>query len=79
MRKRGKQAGLVLAAAATAAIPALAVAGETINYSYDAKGRLVKVERTGTVNDNVKAEYKHDKAGNRTHVTVTGSLNTPPP
>jgi hypothetical protein len=28
-----------------AAAPALAIASETINYTYDAKGRLVKVER----------------------------------
>src|SRR3546814_8854785 len=29
------------------------VAAETITYTYDAKGRLVKVKRTGTVNNNV--------------------------
>jgi hypothetical protein len=55
------------------------VAAETITYSYDAKGRLVKVERSGSVNNNVKAEYAHDKADNRTNVTVTGSPNASPP
>lgn len=79
MRDRGKFAGLVLALGAAAAIPALALAAETITYTYDARGRLVKVERTGTVNNGVKTEYKHDKADNRTNVTVTGSANPPPP
>jgi hypothetical protein len=37
----------------------------------------VKVERKGSVNDNVKAEYKYDKAANRTNVKVT-SPNPPP-
>ena len=59
------------AAAAVAAIPALAIASETLTYSYDSKGRLVKVERSGDVNQGVKAQYKHDKADNRTEVNVT--------
>ena len=66
-----------LATAALAA-PAAASAGETITYSYDAKGRLVKVERSGTVNNGVKADYAHDKADNRVNVTVTGSPNSSP-
>jgi hypothetical protein len=57
----------------------LAYAAETITYTYDAKGRLVKVERSGGVNSGVKTEYTHDKANNRTNVTVTGSPNAPPP
>lgn len=59
---------------ATAAIfiltASLSVASETVTYTYDARGRLVKVERSGTVNNNVKAEYKYDKADNRTNVNV---------
>jgi len=55
------------------AVPTLSSASETVTYSYDAKGRLVKVERAGTVNNGVKAEYSHDKAGNRTNVKVTGA------
>jgi hypothetical protein len=50
-------------------------ATETITYTYDARGRVIKVERTGTVNNNLKAEYTIDKAENRTNVTVTGSPN----
>ena len=55
-----------------------AYAAETITYSYDAKGRLVKVVRTGTVNNNVTVDYEHDKADNRTRVKVTNSPNPPP-
>jgi hypothetical protein len=56
-----------------------AQAAETITYTYDAKGRLVKVVRTGTVNNNVQTQYTHDKANNRKTVVVTGSPNAPPP
>jgi hypothetical protein len=78
MRNRGTGARLALAIITVATMPALVLAAETITYTYDAKGRLVKVERSGSVNNNVKAEYKHDKADNRTNVTVTGSPNPPP-
>ena len=57
---------LVLAALGVAA----AWASETITYTYDARGRLVKVERSGNVNNGVKAEYKYDKGDNRTDVNV---------
>ena len=61
-----------LAAGACLALTAIAAyATETITYIYDARGRLVKVVRTGTVNNNVSAEYKYDKADNRTNVNVT--------
>lgn len=78
MKLRGVPARLALAAVTVAAIPALAIASETITYTYDAKGRLVKVERSGGPNNGVKVEYVHDKADNRTKVTVSGSGNTPP-
>lgn len=55
-----------------------AAATETITHSYDAKGRLVKVVRTGTVNNNVTTEYEHDKADNRTRLKTTNSPNPPP-
>lgn len=57
---------------------ASANAAETQKYTYDAKGRLVKVERTGTVNNGVTTTYTHDKADNRKNTTTTGSLNPPP-
>jgi YD repeat-containing protein len=46
-------------------------ANETITYTYDAKGRLIKVVHTGTVNNNVQVDYSHDKANNRTSVVRT--------
>ena len=60
------------------AIAAAATAAETVTYTYDAKGRLVKVVRTGTVNNNVTVEYTHDKADNRTRLKTTNSPNPPP-
>jgi hypothetical protein len=51
----------------------MAGASETVNYTYDAKGRLVKVVHSGTVNNNVVANYSFDKADNRVNVNVTGA------
>lgn len=48
-----------------------AAATETITYTYDAKGRVVQVVRTGTVNNNGAATYQYDKADNRKQVTGT--------
>ena len=60
-------AGLLCSSAASAT--------ETITYTYDARGRLIKVVHTGNVNNNNQACYKYDKADNRTNVTTTvGSL-----
>ena len=59
-----------------------AYATETIDYKYDAKGRLIEVRRAGTVNNNVTTAYQHDKADNRKVVTTAGSANgtpSPPP
>ena len=66
-----KSFNLLLIAAAALAGAAVAYASETITYTYDARGRLVKVERSGTVNNNVSANYAYDKADNRTNVTTT--------
>jgi len=69
---RAGAAGLCLVGAAIAAW-----ATETVTYTYDSRGRLVKVKREGTVNNNVQADYKYDKADNRTNVNIT-SPNPPP-
>ena len=67
----------LLIAFAIAGLTATAMASETINYSYDARGRLVKVEHSGSVNNNVSANYTYDKANNRTNLNVV-SPNSPP-
>jgi hypothetical protein len=72
MRARAA-AALLLGGAAPAG------AAETIAYSYDARGRLVQVARSGTVNNGVATSYQFDKADNRTGKTTTGSPNPPPP
>lgn len=58
---------------------AAAYAAETITYTYDARGRLKQVARSGTVNNGVTTTYTLDKANNRTNKTTTGSPNPPPP
>ncbi len=62
-------ASIVLAAMASG----MAGASETTNYTYDAKGRLVQVAHSGTVNNNVVTNYSFDKADNRVNVNVTGA------
>jgi predicted extracellular nuclease len=57
------------------ALPASGMPNETITYGYDARGRLVKVEHAGSVNNNLQAIYTYDKAGNRATLNVTGSPN----
>lgn len=69
---------LALAGAALVMGPA-AQAAETVTYRYDGRGRLVKVERAGSVNNNVVTTYAHDKVNNRTAKTTTGSPNAGPP
>jgi YD repeat-containing protein len=62
---------LVSALALTA--PALAH-GETVTtYSYDALGRLVQADTTGTVNNGVQMKTDYDAADNRTSYKVTGA------
>lgn len=61
---------------AALAVPALS--SETVTYTYDAQGRLTKVVHTGTVNNNLQANYSFDKADNRINMNVTGSPNPPP-
>ena len=74
------KAGLMLLALTAAMTCASsASADEKIKYTYDAKGRLVKVERlpASTVNTNVQSCYKYDKADNRVNVTVTATSPLP--
>lgn len=66
----------ILAAALVASTATAALATETITYQYDARGRLKKVERAGTVNNGVITSYAYDKAHNRIDKATTGA---PPP
>jgi hypothetical protein len=56
---------------------AVTYAAETITYTYDARGRLVRVAHNGSVNNNVSANYSYDKADSRIAVNVV-SPNSPP-
>ena len=62
---------LKLGGASLLALASAAEATETITYRYDARGRLVRVERTGTVNNNVTTSYAFDGAHNRTQKATT--------
>jgi hypothetical protein len=67
-------ASIILMAALLAAIPtALRIGNETINYTYDAQGRLTNVTHAGSVNNSLQANYTYDKANNRVTVNVTGA------
>jgi hypothetical protein len=57
-------------------VAAAAMASETITYTYDSRGRLVRVSHSGSVNNNVSANYSYDKADNRATVNVV-SPNAP--
>lgn len=63
---------VVSSVAGTVAVLSPASAHETKTYKYDARGRLVEVKSTGTVNDDTKTAYEHDKANNRKKKTKTG-------
>ena len=77
---RGLARSEIVAALLTGAALAAAVAAqaaETVTYNYDARGRVIQVNRTGRVNNNVFTNYTIDKADNRTNKTTTGSPNPP--
>ena len=48
--------------------------GETVQYSYDAHGRLVRA----SYSNGVVIDYNYDNAGNRTQVVRTTSVSPPP-
>ncbi len=50
-----------------------AVSAETATYSYDAKGRLVRVVKSGGPNNGAVTTYEHDKADNRKRVQTSGA------
>lgn len=44
---------------------------ETITFSYDARGRLVRVAHAGGINDGAVTRYAFDKADNRVRKQAT--------
>lgn len=62
------RAAMIAGAAFLAMTPAMAT--ETITYTYDARGRLVKTEHSGTANNGVSSCYAYDAADNRTGSSV---------
>lgn len=65
-----------LGAMGAASFSCAAGAQETSTYTYDALGRVVKVERSGGPANGTAASYSYDAAGNRIQVNTTGSSNS---
>jgi YD repeat-containing protein len=65
---------LLIGCASIALITAIAAAAsEILTFRYDARGRLIQVSHSGSVNANVVTNYAIDKADNRTNKTTTGA------
>jgi YD repeat-containing protein len=62
--------------AALALISVSSSAAEMQTYTYDALGRVVKVQNSGTVNNNQVRSFCYDKVGNRITYSSNGT-NTP--
>jgi uncharacterized protein RhaS with RHS repeats len=71
--------GIIAIASGMLALSSFAHANEIATYTYDHRGRLVKVVRSGTINNTVTTEYTYDKADNREKEKTTNSPNPPPP
>jgi hypothetical protein len=64
---------LKLAAAASLLASSAALAVETVTYTYDVHGRLVKVERSGGPSNGATTVHGYDKADNRLTKQTTGA------
>lgn len=64
---------LVMATIVASTLASQVLASEAITYSYDARGRLVKVMHSGGSVSGMQVTYTHDAANNRTRVQVTGA------
>lgn len=54
------------------------LASETVYYSYDPLGRLVRVTTSGGANKGLTVTTDYDPAGNRSNYGATG-VGSPPP
>lgn len=52
-------------------LPSVASADETITYSYDAKGRMTKVQHVGGRTSGLTSTYAFDAADNRKSSEIT--------
>ena len=68
-----RKSEMILMAGVGLAAAAAALASETVTYSYDARGRLVRAAHAGSVNNGANATYGYDKADNRTLKNVSGA------
>jgi hypothetical protein len=76
-----RHAAVSLSAIAVTLLPSSACADETQVYEYDALGRLVTVQYSGTANPTLAHSLCYDPAGNRTvyKASAAGTLATCPP
>lgn len=70
---------LILVSVIALMVPIGASATETVTYTYDAQGRLIRSVISGTVNNGQSSSTTFDAANNRTNYTVSLSGGTPPP
>jgi YD repeat-containing protein len=71
--------GKLALASSVCAIATAAQASETTTYTFDALGRIVAVNSTGTVNNGIATSLGYDPAGNRAASTVAGARGSSPP
>jgi len=71
--QRKKLAARLFLATSSCALATAALASETTTYTYDALGRLVATNSSGTVNNGLATTIAYDPAGNRSCYSVTGA------
>jgi hypothetical protein len=74
-RQAWKSAGIGVCLAASLSTSAWAI--DTINYTYDALGRLSTATYIGGPRDGQTVTYTYDAAGNRTQVVATPASSYP--
>lgn len=67
---------LICAIALTGMLATTASASEIVTYTYDAKGRLVRVQHSNGPVSGVDKQYSYDKADNRQNVVVAGAATS---